>query len=163
MTLFNIVSVNPENEHIYAHLAQAYEAGFSHITLKTPDTNGLFKLDTEIKGNVRGFILYIEAIPAGIAAIKDKRHSNYEVCEFYVVPVFRRQLWGLKFAHALFDQFIGNWEVKQIAGADLATHFWRTTISAYTQAQYVQDLYHDKYWGTVTRQKFSNFSVVIAT
>ena len=39
--------------------------------------------------------------------------------------------------------------------------FWRRAIGAYTNEQYVEDIYYDSYWGDVTRNvllfRFSNY------
>ena len=55
-----IVDVTPLNIEIYYNLTQAYEAEFSPLTKKFPDQKGKFALDTEIGGNVKGFLLYID-------------------------------------------------------------------------------------------------------
>ncbi|WP_305842487.1 hypothetical protein [Photobacterium leiognathi] len=39
--------------------------------------------------------------------------------------------------------------------AEHAIAFWRRWIGAYTNDQYVEDIYHDAYWGDVTRQRFT--------
>lgn len=85
-----IIKVDLSNQHIYMNLAQAYEAEFSKIMQKKPDENGLFPLDTILEGNVTGYLLYVDGIPAGHTAIANESDGNYEVCDFYVVPYFVR-------------------------------------------------------------------------
>lgn len=70
----NIVKVDESNKHIYMNLAQAYEAEFSKIMQKKPDENGLFPLDTYIGGDVSGYLLYIDGVPAGIRQLQMQRH-----------------------------------------------------------------------------------------
>ena len=82
----NITKVDDSNLHVYMNLSQAYEAEFSKIMDKKPDQNGLFALDTPLGGDVTGYLLYIDEVPAGHAAIAHKPCDVYEVCDFYVVP-----------------------------------------------------------------------------
>lgn len=149
-----LVTVNASNLAIYLNLTQAYEAEFSPLTQKFPDDEGKFALDTPIAGNVTGYLLYIDGKPAGLAAIANECVDHYEVCDFYVVPVFRKNKAGQRFAHTLFDMMPGLWQSKQIAGADHAIAFWRRAIGSYTNEVFVEDIYHDEYWGDVTRQCF---------
>jgi predicted acetyltransferase len=149
-----LVTVNASNLAIYLNLTQAYEAEFSPLTKKLPDDEGKFALDTPIEGNVTGYLLYIDGKPAGLAAIANESVDHYEVCDFYVVPVFRKNKAGQRFAHILFDMMPGLWQSKQIAGADNAIAFWRRAIGSYTNEVFVEDIYHDEYWGDVTRQCF---------
>lgn len=150
-----IVAVEKNNLTVYLNLAQSYEGEFSGITKKRPDKDGIFKLDTKLEENIKGYLLYIENVPAGLAAIAEKTDSTYEVCEFYVVPCFRKQHYGLRFAHALWEMMPGDWEVKQIVGAEYATQFWRKTIGKFKDTTFAEDKYLDTYWGDVIRQSFT--------
>ena len=62
----------------------------------------------------------------------------------------------MQFSHKLFDLFKGQWQIKQIAGADYATQFWQETLRCYQVEQFSEDYFTDPYWGKVTRQKISN-------
>lgn len=150
-----IIEVMTENLDVYENLAQAYEAEFSAITGKKPDARGVFALDTRIGYDVRGFLLSVGGLPAGLIAVRTKGEGAYEVAEFYVVPSFRKQSRGRHFAHAVWRILPGKWEIKQIAGADYASEFWRKAIGAFPEAEFREDEYDDPYWGTVTRQRFS--------
>jgi len=149
-----IIVVSETNLCIYKNLAQCYEAEFSKITGKKPDTQGIFELDTQLSDTVRGLLLMIEGIPAGIAAIALKENSSYEMCEFYVVPSFRKNSAGMNFAHGVWKMYPGAWAIKQIEGAEYASEFWRKTISRYDQTLYVEEHCLDPYWGLVTCQRF---------
>ena len=149
-----IVNVTDKNIEVYLNLAQCYEGEFSAITNKKPNSAGLFELDTLIEKNVKGLILYIEEAPAGFIAILEKHSNDFEICEFYIVPCFRKNAWGKTFAHKVWTMFPGKWEIKQIAGAEYASIFWRKAIESFHQTQYKEDKYEDPYWGLVTRQKF---------
>lgn len=151
----HIIPITEANLPVYLNLVQCYEAEFSPLTGKKPDPSGKFELDTQLGNGIIGFLLLIDDIPAGIAAIGCKAGSSYEVCEFYVLPCFRRNAIGIKFAHTLWETHPGEWEIKQIEGAESATSFWRKTIKRFEHTAYIEDIYHDSYWGRVTRQRFS--------
>ncbi|MBA5761282.1 GNAT family N-acetyltransferase [Vibrio sp. 404] len=153
-----IIIVDPSNQHIYMNLAQAYEAEFSKIMQKRPDENGLFPLDTKLEGNVTGYLLYVDGVPAGHTAIANESEGNYEVCDFYVVPYFRKNKVGKRFITQVFEMLGGRWEIKQVAGAEHAVTFWRDVLSEYTSGNYSEDTYHDEKWGVVTRQTFCHSS-----
>jgi predicted acetyltransferase len=150
-----IAAFNEANMHVYLNLAQCYEAEFSAITLKKPDADGLFELDTQLGENVTALLLMADGRPAAIAAIAVKGNGRYEICEFYVVPSFRKSSTGMLFAHLIWTMYPGTWEIKQIAGAEYASRFWRKSITAFEQTAYEEERYIDPYWGIVTRQLFS--------
>jgi len=149
-----IVRVGELNLDVYLNLAQSYEGEFSGVTGKQPDARGLFALDTSLGDCAMGFLLVVAGAPVGLAAVLVKPENRYEVSEFYIVPSFRMQAWGMRFAHNLWRMFPGLWEVKQIQGAEDASIFWRRAISEFTQGDFVEDAYQDPYWGLVTRQQF---------
>ncbi|QUM81263.1 hypothetical protein HWV01_13685 [Moritella sp. 5] len=156
-----IIKVDSSNKHVYMNLAQAYEAEFSKIMQKKPDEDGLFPLDTKIEGNVSGYLLYVDGVPAGHTAIANEAPGCYEVCDFYVVPYFRKNKVGKRFISQVFNNLGGSWEIKQVAGAEHAVKFWRDVLSDYTSDNdiaggYVEDSYDDEQWGVVTRQRFSH-------
>lgn len=150
-----IFPITDENIHIYLNLAQCYEAEFSSLTRKKPDSSGKFALDTQLGNGISGYLLLIDDIPAGIAAIACKQEQSYEVCEFYVLPCFRNNAIGMRFAHTLWKTHPAEWEIKQIKGAESATSFWRKTIKRFEQTAYTEDQYNDPYWGNVIRQRFT--------
>lgn len=149
-----IIPVTNNNLSVYHNLAQCYEAEFSPLTGKHPDASGLFPLDTHIDENIMGYLLYIDETPAGLAAIARKEDNAFEVCEFYVLPLFRKNSSGIRFAHTIWRRHSGTWEIKQIEGADYATAFWRKTIARFGDTPFIEDRYDDPYWGNVLRQTF---------
>ncbi len=149
-----IKRVDRTTAHIYDNLCQAYEAEFSPLTHKQPDVDGWFAKDTILDGNITGYLVYSDNRPAGLAAIKQEPQNELEVCEFYVVPFYRRNKLGQHFAAALFDKMPGHWQIKQIEGANQAIAFWRAVVTDYTSGHYQEDSYNDPYWGKVTRQTF---------
>ncbi len=146
--------LDSSNLHIYNNLIQCYECEFSSITKKKPDQDGLFGVDTHIGGNVLGFIGFVDNTPASFAAIKMHASHKYEICEFCVVPFFRRHGIGTLFAESILKKFPGFWEIKQIEGADYAVSFWRSVLFDLTDNCFEEDVFMDSYWGRVTRQRF---------
>ncbi len=149
-----IIQVTDQNIIVYNNLAQSYEGEFSKLTEKRPDSEGMFALDTVIGGEVTGYLLYVDDSPAGLAAVRSKEPEHHEVAEFYVVPYFRKQEYGLRFAHEIWSRHAGLWEIKQIEGAEYATRFWNSVIARIDHMEYREDRYEDPYWGRVTRQRF---------
>ena len=111
-------------------------------------------MDTPVDENHLAYIAYDDHTPSGIANIGLKGFSKFEVCEFYILPVFRGAKHGTKFIHEIWSQNPGNWEIKQITGAEYAAKFWRRAISAYRDTTFEESQYDDPYWGYVTRQTF---------
>lgn len=149
-----LVLVDKNYFQTYLNLAQCYEAEFSSLTHKQPNSSGVFELDTHLGESVNGFILMIDETPAGIAAVRVTDRDSYEMCEFYIVPCFRKNGAGIRFSHMLWEIYTGKWEIKQIDKAQYATVFWRKAITQYKDTHYIEDRYTDPYWGCVTRQTF---------
>ena len=150
-----IETIDNKNKCVLDNLMQAYEAEFSKITLKKPNAKGLFEVDTILSRVNKGYLLYDKLIPIGFA-IKGSMDNIHDIAEFYIVPSYRNQNLGKKFAHNIFDKYIGKWQVRQIEGAHKAKIFWRKTIDEYTRGKFVEDFIKDDYWGKVTRQSFVN-------
>ena len=150
-----IIEVTNENVHVLQNLAQAYEAEFSAMTRKTPDQDGIFRLDTPPDALHTGYLLFDNDLPVGFGIIGLVEGRN-DVAEFYVIPSVRGQGLGESFAHRLFSMHEGEWQVRQIEGAQKATDFWRKTISTYTNGQFTESIVDDADWGKVTRQLFSS-------
>lgn len=148
-----IKEVDLRSSVVFQRLAQNYEAEFSAITRKHPDSDGLYALDFSPEDGYTGFMLYMENRPAGFAVVGVNSGRN-DVAEFYIVPSMRRKALGKAFAYAVFDSREGEWQVRQIEGAAKAREFWRAVISEYTQGAYQETEVVDEYWGLVTRQVF---------
>ncbi len=148
-----IAVVNQENLGSLLNLAQAYEAEFSSLTGKMPSHDGIFKFDTMPFNPYVGYIFYYDNLPIGFCVLNPESNPK-DISEYYIVPVMRRKNLGYLFAQAIFSTYPGQWQVRQIQGADQAVKFWRRLISQYTQNQYVEERVNDPEWGLVTRQLF---------
>lgn len=66
---------------------------------------------------------------AGLALVS-RGDSILHVSEFLILPKFRRAGVGTQAARRVFAAHPGEWRVRQAAGNDSATHFWRRAIPA---------------------------------
>ncbi len=150
---FKITKIDKNTITYYLSLAHAYEAEFSNLTHKLPDESGIFHPDTMPVDPCVGYLLYVEKLPVGFC-VANTKGAIHDIAEFYVIPVMRRQQLGLKLATAIFDKYPGQWQVRQIEGAEQAINFWRHVINTYTDGNYDEAIVDDPDWGTVTRQSF---------
>ncbi len=61
---------------------------------------------------------------------------------------------GRDLAIRIFNQFPGQWQVRQIAGADRAYSFWLKVIAEFTKGSFANEHVFDPEWGMVWRQRF---------
>ncbi|MBY5920241.1 GNAT family N-acetyltransferase [Ferrimonas balearica] len=153
MSNLQLIQVTPALENVYYQLAQAYEGEFSRLTRRKPLADGRFMHDTQLGGDIQGYLYYVNDRPCGLSAI-EHRPGEHEIREFYVVPACRGARMGQRFAHALFDLHHGVWISKQITGADEAVRFWRRTIDEYTHGAFEEAQVTDPYWGPVNQFRF---------
>lgn len=151
--------VNQDNLFIYNNLIQMYEAEFSKITNKKPNKNGLFELDTDLGNNIFAYLFYVDDLPAGFVVVKSIEIFKFEICEYFILPIYRNKNYGKRFAFKIWNLHPGKWIIKQIAGAEYATSFWRRVIGEFTNNDYQEELFHDDYWGKVTMQTFKNIKL----
>lgn len=144
--------IDSSNSHIYFNLTQAYEAEFSNLTHEVPDENGLFKIQTSIDKEHKGYLFYDDKTPIGFIVFS--MGDIHDVSEFYIIPSKRQQGYGQKLACFTFLQHPGKWQVRQIEGAEKARIFWRKVIRSIVNDEYAEDIIEDRYWGIVTRQSF---------
>jgi predicted acetyltransferase len=146
--------VDESNIECYKNLSQNYEAEFSPLTGKHPDINGLYSI-TELNNVYKGYLYYLEnGIPAGIVVV-DTGRSVLDIAEFYVIPTERRNGIGRNMASEIFNLYLGDWQVRQISGADYAYNFWISVIKEYTNDNFTDSVEKDAEWCTVRIQRFS--------
>lgn len=152
----SIIKIDNKNNNIYYNLSQVYEAEFASLTGELPDKNGLYKVQTEVVDteNTDGYLKYFEQIPIGFMVIKNLDRC-FDVAEFFILPSFRRQKIGLKFAQDIILKHKGSWQIRQIQGADYATIFWRKVIINLVGHNYCESIENDSEWGEVTKQTFT--------
>lgn len=147
------IKITHENFEIFKNLSQAYEAEFSNLTQKMPDKLGFFKVETVPFASYVGYLLYWQEIPVGFCVANIESQIK-DIAEFYIIPAMRKKKLGYQLAVMIFNQYPGEWQVRQIEGAKDAISFWRSVIKKYTLNQYEESVVHDNDWGAVTRQRF---------
>lgn len=148
-----IQKITNNNLSIYINLAHAYEAEFSSLTHKLPDLNGIYQPDSIPGDSCEGYLLFEHLLPVGFCLVNIDK-PVYDIAEFYIGPVFRNKQYGKKFAFNIFSKYPGQWQVRQIKGAQHAILFWRSVIQEITDHQYHESIIEDPDWGEVTRQVF---------
>lgn len=63
---------------------------------------------------------------AGMALVREG--APHSMAEFLVMPRYRRSGVGTSAAHTVFASFSGLWQVREVAGNDVAVAFWRAVI-----------------------------------
>jgi|GEM_PF-3774500 hypothetical protein len=72
----DIIQVDSCNFSVYLFMSELRRRVFCHYR-KKPNENGLFELDSQIGGNVLGYLLYEKKSPIGLAAVKAKSGEQY--------------------------------------------------------------------------------------
>lgn len=150
----NLIEIDDKNFVIFYKLVQDYEREFAKITDKKPNKNGEFELDTNpLDSKYFGFLASVEDNIIGFAIV-GRVENFFDIAEFYIDPEYRNRNFGKQLAFKLFDKFVGDWQVRQIEGADEQVVFWEKIISSYTENNYLKEIVNDSYWGIVTRERF---------
>lgn len=145
--------ITPSNSSVFDRVVQDYEEEFSVITKKKRDESGKFPLDSDWKPPNEGFY-WLENTEIVGFCLKGKVGAFFDIPEFYIIPTYRNKGLGEKMAFAVFDQFPGKWQVRQMKGAEKAREFWRKIIDKYTSGNFTEIEFEDPYWGHVTCQRF---------
>lgn len=148
------IVADKSKEKVLNNLILAYEAEFSAITKKIPIHDGTFKLDVDLQ-TTENYLLFDKKYPIGFC-VKGEIDGRHDIYEFYVVPSRRNRKLGREFAKNIFSRYQGDWQVRQIEGADKAISFWRKTISEFSNNNFEEQVVNDDYWGRVTKQIFTS-------
>lgn len=86
------------------------------------------------------FLIRVDGHPAGFALIKriSDAPPTFDMGEFFIARRYRGQGIGRRVARALFDQFPGRWEIREMPANKPAQAFWRRTIADYTGGAYTE-------------------------
>ncbi len=154
--MLDTTKITEDNEHIYRYLSQNYEAEFSPLTKKRPNSHGLYEY-TKCDSIHEGYLFWNGKIPVGFVIVNIGL-PLLDIAEFYIIPSERRFGYGKHLAHWTFSQYPGNWQVRQIEGADWAYKFWVRAISSFSDGNFTDTKENDSEWGLVSIQRFISYS-----
>lgn len=132
-----VVHATPEQEPIVANLLELYAYDFSEFHSMVPGPNGRFGY----KGLSRywsetdrlPFLLKVDGRLAGVVLVKRERgvlgtETVWDVAEFFVLRMFRRQGVGKAAAHEIWRRYPGKWQVRVMESNYPGYRFWEHTI-----------------------------------
>lgn len=136
MSVISLQSVELGHKKVLERYFQFYLYDYAAFDGKVP-IEGVFEypwLDdyfTE-SGRYPFFILKGNSI-AGISLVRELSDGHYQMSEFFIMNVFRKQGIGEKACALLFDKFPGRWDIGQEFSNAGAIAFWRKVISQYAE------------------------------
>ncbi|WP_308636812.1 hypothetical protein [Paenibacillus silvisoli] len=83
-------------------------------------------------GEIAGFVFLKLDVRQTYLSLSTAEKANV-ISEFFIMRKFRGHGVGRTVACSLFDQFPGQWEVRQTVGNKPAYAFWKQVISKYKQ------------------------------
>lgn len=147
--------IEESHSYIFNELAQDYEEEFSLITGKKKNHEGKYSLDVDWRPPNIGYFWQEDSHIVGFCIV-DKVDGVWDIAEFYVIPAYRMKKIGKKMAFSVFHKHPGQWQVRQILGAESAKKFWRRIINDFTRGNYIELQMDDPKWGQVVCQRFVN-------
>ena len=105
-----------------------------------------------------GYKIMVDGEIAGFCLVrlfnKDGVQLN-DIGEFFILRKFRRHGLGQRVAHAVFDRFPGNWQVRQLLENHPAQQFWRKVIGGYTNGRFTDRIEPIPDYGEMQVQTFT--------
>lgn len=150
--------INELNSYIFDELAQKYEDEFSPTSGKKKNQDGEYFIDVDWRPPNIGYYWKEDSKIIGFSII-ESIDGYSEIVDFYVVPAYRKKRVGKNMAFAVFNKHLGSWRVRQIAGFEAATIFWRRVISEYTNENYTELQIENPPWGLSLCQQFDNQNI----
>jgi predicted acetyltransferase len=147
--------IEESNFNIFDELVQDYEEEFSPLTGKKKSHEGKYSVDVDWRPPNVGYYWEEDSHVVGFCIV-DLVDNFWDIAEFYVIPAYRMKKIGKKMAFSIFQKHQGQWQVRQILGAESAQKFWRRIISDFTNGNYIELQIDDAKWGQVVCQRFVN-------
>jgi predicted acetyltransferase len=104
-------------------------------------------------------LIFVESQPAGFVILAQGEKADaadYECVEFFVMRKFRGQGVGKHVALQLFNQYRGQWVIKQLVANKPAIAFWNKTVSGYTNNIFDSSVKLDQEFGEIYLICFDN-------
>jgi len=154
-----LVPASPRDKAILRNLAEYYVYDFSELLGLDVGEEGEFggdRLDRHLVDPLcHPFFIRVDGRLAGFALHEGRSRLSGEVgvndvAELFVMRKYRLRAIGERAAVALFDQFRGPWEVRQVRANVAAAAFWRKVIDRYTAGAFEEGVRDDAtFRGTV--------------
>ncbi|MBW4423802.1 MAG: GNAT family N-acetyltransferase [Nostoc desertorum CM1-VF14] len=150
-----VVKATQQQKPVLCNLMELYQYDLSEIEAKDVDIYGLFGyryLDyywTEPERHP--FLVKVDEKLAGFVLVNQHTYLHQDndatsIAEFFILKKYRSQGIGEQVATHIFDQFPGNWEVRQTALNLGAQAFWSKVISQYTNGAFKEVFLNDERW-----------------
>ena len=157
----DLVPAAPSDKAVLRNLAEYYVYDFSELLGLDVGEEGEFggdRLDRHFQDALcHPFFIRVDGKLAGFAVHEGRSRLSgaigiNDVAELFVMRKYRRLGVGERVAVALFDQFTGPWEVRQVRANVAAVAFWRKVIHRYTRGTFEESTLDDEtFRGTVQR------------
>ncbi len=135
-----VVHATPEQEPIVANLLELYAYDFSEFHPLTLGADGRYGY----KGLSRywletdrlPFLVKVGGRLAGVVLVKRERgvlgtETVWDVAEFFILRMFRRQGVGKAVAHEIWRRYPGTWQVRVMESNYGGYRFWEHTIRGF--------------------------------
>ena len=130
----------PEQKNLVTNLMQFYLYDFTEFISVERDADGLFcypYLNHYWQEPDRHpFLITVDSEPAGFALVREvvnpeTNEKAFELAEFFVMKMFRRQNFGKQAVQILCDTLPGTWLVRVMGNNRKAYHFWQNALQGF--------------------------------
>ena len=148
-----LVVVDDKNQIIFDRFLQLYENEWAHLTEATTNEEGLYTEYQETIKDFKTYLLFDQLNPFGFAVVNIE--GVHEILDFFILPSYRRKLFGLKVIGELFESFPGDWQIHQPLEEEKVVKFWKRAVQTHTKGNFEEvSLYH-KRWKKALKLTFS--------
>ncbi|MBE4908239.1 GNAT family N-acetyltransferase [Bacillus luteolus] len=137
-----VLRVEKNEQQILHNIMQFYIYDFSQfINSIEVNEQGLydpFNLEEYwIHENKHPFFIKVDDVLAGFVLVNSQTETSpASIAEFFILKKYAGKGIGKVVARRIFDMFLGDWKITQIAKNYPAQAFWRSVIKDYTNDQY---------------------------
>ena len=156
-----LAPATPADEPRLSALFELYVYDFSEFLGLDIGDDGRFRVPSLASYFVdperHAFLAHVDGKLAGFALVSERSRLTdkggvFDMAEFFVLRKFRRSGVGQTMAGAVFDRFLGPWEIRQRHENVHATAFWRRVIGRRVGGAWREESWEDARWrGMVQR------------
>lgn len=151
-------AVSNDDRATLDRLMQFYMYDFSEIVDLDFDDTGVFPSELLSRflpdSDSRAWLIESENSLAGFVLVSactelTNGKTGSLIKDFFVMRAHRRKQIGHRAAHKVFKMHPGNWDVRVMKANIRAVEFWRSTINAFSNGQFVEVIRDDDWKGTI--------------